>query len=79
MKLIAQGCVSCRLLAGRGLSRKRKLLRAFNSVTMNALTVIQATILPELAMPREIKFFIAFGCVGYVGVAIFAFLIFVYH
>ena len=32
--------------------------------------------LPERAM-REIKLFIAFGCIGYVGVAIFAFLIFV--
>ena len=32
--------------------------------------------LPERAM-REIKLFIAFGCLGYVGVAIFALLIFV--
>jgi hypothetical protein len=47
-----------------------------NKFTIIALGVMQATSLPERAM-REIKLFIAFGCLGYVGVAIFALLIFV--
>jgi hypothetical protein len=72
----ARRVASALVASGWVASRERKVPAAMNRFTIIALGVMQATSLPERAM-REIKLFIAFGCIGYVGVAIFALLIFV--